>query len=439
MSQTRHAHFTVFITPDGYHEAGWRVGTHDPQLSSSLESYAQTAATAERGVLDAIFMADRPALSPVRASFFPQVWYDPLIWLTALGMSSRRIGLIGTGSTTYSTPYELARQFATADHATHGRIGWNVVTTHDPEAARNFGMDPHPKIDDRYDRATEFAEIVRQLWDAWEDDAVVTDRATGMWADTSRIHPPGFHGSYYDVAGALPVPRSPQGRPVLVQAGSSPAGVELAGRIAELVFTPQANVDAGVAFRQKINAAAERHGRSGTDLLVLPGIAYVLASTEAEATAKRAELEASVDITARTRNLAYNAGIDPDLVDPDKPLDPMVAETAGDSSFAKLIVSRALETRKPLREIALEVTGLPGGLEFSGTPEQMADLVEEWITRGASDGFTLQPATIPESLELFVDHVIPILQDRGLHRREYTGTTLRDHLGLARPATTTWA
>ncbi len=432
MSQ-RQAHFTVFITPDGYHEAGWRVGTHDPQLSASIEAFARTTAIAERGCLDAIFMADRPALSTIRASFFPQMWYEPFIWLTALGVMSQHIGLIGTGSTTYSTPYELARGLATADHATHGRIGWNIVTTYDPEVAKNFGMAPAPKVDDRYDRATEFTEVVRRLWDAWDDDAVVADRATGVWADTSRIHPPQFHGSYYDVEGALPIPRSPQGHPVLVQAGSSPPGIELAGRFAELVFTPQPNAEAGIAFREKIDAAAARHGRGAGEIVVLPGISFVLGSTEAEAKERREHLEASVDEVARARNLAYNAGINPDLIDPDKPLDPEVAATAGDSSFAKTIVTRALESQRPFREVAKQVTGLPGGLEFTGTPEQMADMVQEWLQRGASDGFTLQPTTLPESLELFVDHVIPILQHRGLHRSEYTGTTLRDHLGLARP------
>jgi len=433
MTSQRHPHFAVFLTPDGYHESGWRVQDHDPVESASVQSFFRSAALAERGLLDAVFIADAPALTVFRASFFPQVRYDPITLLAAVGMTSRRIGLFGTATTTYNTPYELARRLATADHITGGRIGWNVVTTHNRDAALNFGLDPHPEHDDRYARASEFVEVVRRLWDSWREDAIVGDRNAGAWADTSRIHPADFHGEYYDVAGALPLPRPPQGHPVLAQAGSSPAGVELAGELADVVFTPQRDVEAGLAVREKVDAAAGRHGRPAGSIRILPGLAFVLGSTEAEATERRRALEESVDPELRWRNLAHNAGLDQERIDPTKPLSEEVAATAEKTTFAQVIVGQALESQRPFGELAQTVTGLPGGLEFTGTPEQLADLVEEWVTRGGSDGFTLQPTTLPQSLEVFVDHVVPILQRRGLHRSEYTGTTLRDHLGLPRP------
>jgi FMN-dependent oxidoreductase (nitrilotriacetate monooxygenase family) len=433
MTSARHAHFTVFLTASGYHEAGWRTQRHDPVEAASVDGFARATAIAECGLLDAVFIADAPAVHLFRASFFPQVRFDPITVLAALGMLSRRIGLFATASTTYNTPYELARRLATADHVTGGRIGWNVVTTHDRAAALNFGMDPHPGHDDRYARAEEFVEVTRRLWDSWREDAIIADRATGRWADTSRIHPANFHGEYYDVAGALPVPRPPQGHPVLAQAGSSPAGIALAGKIADVVFTPQRSVEAGIAFRAKIDATSVRQGRPAGSVRILPGLAFVLGSTEKEAAQRRRELEESVDPELRWRNLAHNAGLNHELIDPTQPLSEELAATAERSSFAQAIIGRALESRRPFGELASEITGLPGGLEFTGTPEQFADLVEEWVDRGGSDGFTLQPTTLPDSLELFVEHVVPILQRRGLHRTEYTGTTLRDHLGLARP------
>jgi N-acetyl-S-(2-succino)cysteine monooxygenase len=433
MNAKRQAHFAVFLTPSGYHESGWLVQRHDAVAAASVASLAQSTVISERGLLDAVFLADSPSVALFRAKYFPQIRFDPITVLSAIGQQSRRIGLFATASTTYNAPYELARRLATADHVTGGRFGWNVVTTGNANAAKNFGTHDHPEHDDRYARAAEFVDVTKRLWDSWAEDAIVGDRESGIWADITRIVPADFHGEYYDVAGALPVPRPPQGHPVLAQAGSSPAGIDLAGKTADVVFTPQANVEAGLAFREKIDAAAARYGRPPGTVRILPGIAFVIGSTEAQARERRRALEESADPELRWRMLALNAGLNPDLIDPGKPLGREVAATAEGSTFAKVIIGKALESQLPFRELAQVVTGLPGGLEFTGTPEQLADTVEDWVTRGGSDGFTLQPTTLPDSLELFVDHVVPILQRRGLHRTEYTGTTLRDHLGLVRP------
>ena len=437
MSATRQAHFAVFLSTSGYHESGWLVQDDDAIEAASVQSLARATAIAERGLLDAVFLADAPAVNLVRARYFPNIRYDPVVLLSAIGQLSTRIGLFATGSTTYNAPYELARRLATADHVTGGRFGWNIVTTYNAAAAKNFGTGEHPEHEDRYARGGEFVDVVRRLWDSWAEDAIVGDREHGIWADTERITPIEFHGDYYDVAGALAVPRPPQGHPVLAQAGSSPAGIDLGGRVADVVFTPQPNVESGIAFREQIDAAATKYGRPPGSVRILPGIAFVIGSTEAEARDRRRALEESASPELRWRMLALNAGLDPERIDPDRPLTPELAATAAGTTFAKVITGKALESQLPFRDVAQVVTGLPGGLEFTGTPEQLADTVEDWVTRGGSDGFTLQPTTIPDSLELFVDHVVPILQRRGLHRREYTGTTLRDHLGLARPAALT--
>jgi FMN-dependent oxidoreductase (nitrilotriacetate monooxygenase family) len=431
VAKHRQARLNTFLTLSGYHEAAWRVQDNDPVKAASVQALVESAAVAERGLLDAVFLADGPFLPLFRAAYFPQIRYDPLSVLAALSITTQHIGLIATASTTYNTPYELARRLLTVDHLSSGRAGWNVVTTVQAETAANFGRVGHPEHDDRYARATEFVQVVQKLWDGWEHGALVGDRETGIWADTTRIHPADHHGSYYNVAGALPVPRSPQGRPILAQAGSSRAGIDLAARIADLVFTPQPSIEAGLRFRAQLDHAAAAYGRqSGRDILILPGLSFVLGSTQAEATALRRELEDRIHPELRWRNLAYNAGIEQDLIDPTRPLSDAVAATAAGSTFAKVIVERAQASGLPFGQWAQTFSGLPGGLEFTGTPEQLADLIVAWVDSGASDGFTLQPDTAPDSLELFVDYVVPILQRRGAHRTHYTGTTLRANLNL---------
>ncbi|MFE4230000.1 NtaA/DmoA family FMN-dependent monooxygenase [Arthrobacter sp. NPDC056886] len=426
----RQAHLNAMLIGSGYHESAWLVQDHDPVELASFEHLQRSALTAERGLLDSIFFADTPNLTLFRAAFFPQIFYDPVVLLAAVGAVTQHIGLFATASTTYNSPYELARRFLTADHTSGGRVGWNVVTTADAKAAKNFGVAEHPEHDDRYARAGEFVDVVQRLWHGWEDGAILGDRRSRRWADVARIHPADFHGTYFDVAGALPIPPSPQGSPVIAQAGSSPAGVDLAARVADVVFTPQPTIAAGKSFRSTLEAAARRHGRPVDDIRILPGLAFVLGSTEAEAASTRLELEESADPELRWRNVAHNAGMNMTLIDPSRPLSDEAAATAELSTIGKYIVAEAQKSGEPFGEVARRMTGLPGGLDFTGTPEQMADLIEDWVSEGGSDGFTLQPTMLPDSLDLFVDHVVPLLQKRGLHRTEYEGSTLRSHLGL---------
>jgi N-acetyl-S-(2-succino)cysteine monooxygenase len=425
----RRAHLTAFLLGVGYHESAWKLA--DPaDIAGSAQFGVLERATlaAERGLLDAAFFADSPGLAIFRARYFPQVGFDPLELLAALSRTTTRIGLIATASTTYSAPYDLARRLATIDHLSGGRAGWNIVTTRYAGAAGNFGLAAHPDPAERYARAEEFVEVVTRLWESWDVGAVVCDQAKGVWADTDLIRPVDFHGRFFDVAGALTLPRSPQGRPAFAQAGSSGPGIELAGKTADMVFTAQPDIPSGRRFRESVREAARGHGRDPDDVIVLPGVAFVLGSTEAEARALRADLEDRVDPEFRWRNLAHNAGLDTELIDPDQPLSEAAIAAASRTSRTDDVVRRGRETGKTFRQVADELTGLPGGLEFTGTPEQFADLIEAWLTDGASDGFTLQPATLPGSLDQFTDHVVPILQARGLHRTEYTSTTLRGHL-----------
>jgi FMN-dependent oxidoreductase (nitrilotriacetate monooxygenase family) len=423
------AHFTAFLTGVGYHESAWKLADPADLAGSARFGVLERAALdAERGLLDAVFFADSPGLAIFRARYFPQVGFDPLEILAALSRITTRIGLIATASTTYSAPYDLARRLATVDHLSGGRAGWNIVTTRYAGAAGNFGLAAHPDPADRYARAEEFVEVVTRLWDSWDADAVRGDQDKGIWADTDLIRPVDFHGRFFDVSGALTLPRSPQGRPAFAQAGSSGPGIELAGKTADLVFTAQPGIAAGREFRNSVRASARRHGRDPDDVLVLPGVAFVLGSTEAEARALRAELENRVDPEFRWRNLAHNAGLDAGLIDPDRPLPAAAIAAASRTSRTDEIAARSRETGKTFRQLADELTGLPGGLEFTGTPEQLADLIGDWLAAGAGDGFTLQPTTLPGSLELFTEHVVPILQQRGLHRTRYTATTLRGHL-----------
>jgi FMN-dependent oxidoreductase (nitrilotriacetate monooxygenase family) len=439
MSSTRPLHFSAFIWPNGYHESAWRVVRDDVRGVLGLPYYTDIARIAERGLMDAIFLADNIAIAEYRATYLPQTQFDPILVLSALAAVTSRIGLIGTGSTTYSKPWELARRFATLDHLSAGRAGWNIVTTVTPLAAANFGEPFHPDHADRYTRAHEFVDVVQRAWDSWEDGAVIGDREHGVWADRSKLHAPHFHGQYYDTEGVLPFPRSPQGHPVLVQAGQSVAGVGLAARYAEVVFSGPPSLEAAVAFRSNLHAQVRAAGRDPAHVLVLPALMVTLGSTEAEARSRARRLEELASPEFRWQNALYTAGLDPGAFDPDAPLPTELwADRSAPSSRAEQLYATArARPGASLREIAQQMTGGAGQTHFVGTPEQLAAHVTAWQDAGAVDGFTIMGSTLPYELTTFVDHVVPILQRRGRFRTEYTGHTLRDHLALQRPAVRT--
>ena len=431
----RALHFNAFIWPNGYHESAWRVVDDDVHNVLKLSYYTDIARTAERGLMDSIFLADNIAIAEYRATHLPQTQFDPISVLSALAAVTDHVGLIGTGSTTYNKPWELARRFATLDHLSGGRAGWNIVTTVTPLAAANFGEPVHPDHADRYARAHEFVEVVLRVWDSWDDDAVIGDRERGVWADRSKLHAPHFHGEHYDVEGVQPFPRSPQGHPVLVLAGQSGAGVGLAARYAEMAFSGPPSLEAAVSFRADLHAQAAALGRDPDQLLVLPALMVTLGGTEAEAHSRARQLEELASPEFRWQNALYTAGLDPDAYDPDVPLPAHLwAEQSPSTRADQLFAAARAQPDAPLREVAQRVSGGAGQTHFIGTPEQLADHVIAWQDAGAVDGFTIMGSTLPYELTAFVDHVVPILQRRGRFRTEYTGTTLRDQLGLQRPS-----
>ncbi|WP_410590451.1 LLM class flavin-dependent oxidoreductase [Amycolatopsis sp. lyj-23] len=421
-------HFNAFVWPNGYHESAWRVVDDDVRGVLGLPYYADIARTAERGLLDSVFLADNIAIAEYRVTHLPQTQFDPVSVLSALAAVTEKIGLIGTGSTTYNKPWELARRFATLDHLSGGRAGWNIVTTITPLAAANFGEQAHPEHADRYERAHEFVDVVTRAWDSWDEDAIVGDREKGVWADRAKLHAPRFHGRFYDVEGVLPFPRSPQGRPVLVQAGQSAAGIGLAARYAELVFSGPPSLAAAVEFRAELDARIRQAGRDPSRVRVLPALMVTLGGTEAEAKAKARRLEELASPEFRWQNALYTAGLDPDAFDPDAPLPAELRAEGGSSRLRQLAAAARERPGAPLREIAARITGGAGQVHFAGTPEQLAEHIIAWQDAGAVDGFTIMGSTLPYELAAFVDHVVPILQRQGRFRTEYTGSTLREHL-----------
>ncbi|MDW5594280.1 NtaA/DmoA family FMN-dependent monooxygenase [Conexibacter stalactiti] len=429
----RHVHLNTFAHGSGYHEAAWRVQERDPAEVLRLASYEEIARIAERGLLDSLFLADSPGVAEFRTEFLPQSAFDPLQVMAALAAVTEHVGLIATASTTYSKPYDLARRFASLDFLSEGRAGWNVVTTRIPGVAENFGGEPHPPHADRYARAHEYVEVVQKLWDGWDDDALVGDKAAGLWARRASLHPPAHRGERFDVASVLGFPRSPQGHPVLVQAGASDAGIDLAARFAELVFIGQPTIAEAVAFRARVQRRAADFGRPSDAIRILPALPFTLGSTDAEAKALRAELEAASSSEFRWRNLAAMTEIEPHEIDPDAPLPAALLDAGPRTSIGATVYALARGREQTFRQLAEQFAVRPGALDFTGTPEELATLIEQWWRAGAADGFTLMPMVLPRDLALFADHVVPLLQRRGIARHEYTGRTLRDHYGLARP------
>jgi FMN-dependent oxidoreductase (nitrilotriacetate monooxygenase family) len=418
----------------GHHEAAWRLPDTDLEANTNIDHYRHLAAVAERGTFDSIFFADGPALlgDPRHR---PVGGLEPTVLLAALATTTERIGLIATASTTYNEPYNLARRIASIDHISAGRAGWNIVTTAGDQAAQNFNRDGQPRHRDRYARAAEFVDVCLGLWDSWEDDAAVGDKASGTFADASRIHELGHDGEFFRVRGPLDVPRSPQAHPVLVQAGSSQDGKAFAARYAEAVFTAQQTLADGQSFYADLKARTRAAGRDPDTIKILPGIVPVIGGTEAEALALERELEELIIPAYGLRQLSQMIGVDLTGAALDEPLPELPGEDQieGAKSRFTLVIELARSERLTVRQLLGRLGGGRGHRTFTGTPEQIADTIEEWFVNGAADGFNVMPPALPSTLEAFVEHVVPELRRRGLFRTAYTGTTLREHYGLARP------
>ncbi|MEU5308511.1 LLM class flavin-dependent oxidoreductase [Streptomyces sp. NPDC021562] len=434
---TRTLHLNAFLMNTGHHEASWRLPESDPHAHVDLAHYVRLARTAERGTFDSLFLADGPHLWGSVAQR-PAGALEPLTLLTALATATEHIGLIATASTSYNSPYNLARRFASLDIISGGRAGWNIVTTAGAEAARNFGITEEPAHAQRYARAAEFLDVALKLWDSWEDDAIVADKASGVWGDDAKIHPPRHRGPYFGVEGALNVPRSPQGYPLLVQAGSSEDGKAFAARYAEAVFTAQQTIEDARAFSSDLKARTAAAGRDPGHLKVLPGIVPVIGSTEAEARELEQLLEDHIVHRHGVANLERLLHLPAGTLELDRELPaelPPEDAIEGAKSRYTLVVELARRERLTVRRLIGRLGGGRGHLTFAGTPDQVADAIETWFTQGAADGFNIMPPVLPSGLETFVDHVVPVLRARGLLREEYgPRRTLRERYGLPRPA-----
>jgi FMN-dependent oxidoreductase (nitrilotriacetate monooxygenase family) len=420
----------VFVQVPGHHVAGWR---HPDAVSDGWPNLAlmqHIARTAERGKFDMLFLGDGFATGydehPATIGKF-----EPLTLLSALAMSTSRLGLAATASTTYAQPYHVARAFASLDHVSAGRAAWNVVTTAYDKSAAVFGRQ-HPPHAERYAIAEEFVEACRLLWDSWDDDAFVADKEAGRFVRLGSLHVPHFEGKYFTVHGGLNVPRPPQGHPVLIQAGSSGPGQTLAARIADVVFTAQNELVEAQAFYRSVKAQAAAFGRSPQEVLVMPGVMPVVGRSESEARELFAVLNQRIDTRQAFTVLSERLGADMSRYPFDGPV-PELPQTENLKSRAALLLQMAHREQLSLRELYHRVAAARGHLLLIGDPLQIADVLESWFTGAAADGFNVMPPFFPSQFDAFVDLVVPILQKRGLFRTEYAGATLRDHLGLSRP------
>lgn len=434
---TRQLVLNLFIHPTGHHEASWRHPSSAPDRIHTARYYQELARRAEAATFDAVFFADVPALGP-NVEHGAAGWLEPITTLASIAAATEHIGLIATASTTFYEPYNLARLFASLDHLSGGRAGWNIVTTASAGAAGNFGLTSFPEPEERYARATEFVETVTRLWDSWEDDAILLDVESGRYADPAKIHDADFVGEHVRVQGALNTPRSPQGHPVLVQAGASNEGRAFAARWAEAIFTAHQRLEDGQTFYADIRRQAAALGRDPDHVKILPGLSPFIGSTEAEARALEEEFNELTVPAFGLRQLSVLTGVElgEDLLD--KPVPTELFATAGDVTDNRRsrlqVIAGIVEREQPtVRRLLHRLAGARGHRVFAGTPEQVADTITEWFTQGAADGFNVMPPALPTGIEVFADEVVPILRSRGLFRTEYAGTTLRDNLGLPRP------
>lgn len=430
----------VFMDAVGHYASAWRHPSTPIDRLFDLGYYKQLARTAERGKLDMIFFSDRYGIpdrygndfrATVRSTHSARL--DPLTLISVLAGVTERIGLAATVSTSFSDPFLLARRLASLDHLSCGRAAWNIVTSTSDNEARNFGADRIPDPKTRYERAREFVEVARRLWDSWEDEALVLDKEAGIYADGDKVHYVHHRGEHFEVRGPLDVPRSPQGHPVLVQAGSSETGKSFAAETADVVFTAQPSLEGAKAFYAEMKARAAAQGRSPEAIKIMPGFMPIIADTESEARDIERLLAELADPHAGLAVLSDQINYDLSAHPLDAPA-PSLGEVSGMRSRLELVAKLLRSERLTLADLGRFYGGSRLHRKVVGTPAQIADFMEEWYREGACDGFNVMPPYMPDGLERFIDTVVPELRRRGLFRSEYTGTTLRSHLGLPTPA-----
>jgi FMN-dependent oxidoreductase (nitrilotriacetate monooxygenase family) len=441
MAAEKQLRLGAFMRPVSIHTGSWRYPNAFPDANFNFAHLRRFAETLERGCFDAFFMADHLAVlnMPIKAlqRSHTVTSFEPFTLLSALAGATEHIGLIATGSTTFDAPYHVARRFASLDHISAGRAGWNIVTTSNPDAALNFGLEAHMEHGERYARAREFYEVVTGLWDSFADDAFVRDVERGLYFDPAKMHVLNHKGKYYSVRGPLNIARPVQGWPVIVQAGASEAGRQLAAETAEVVFAAGSNLANAQRFYADVKGRMRKIGRDPEHLKVLPGALVVVGDTISQAQAKRARLDGLVNYANAIASLSIALGHDASGFDPDGPL-PEIPESNASKSGRERVIELARRENLTVRELAQRLGGY-GGLAFVGTPQSIADGMHEWLLTEGCDGFNVMFPYLPEGLDDFAARVVPELQRRGIFRSRYEGATLRENLGLPRPANRNFA
>ena len=437
MAHSRQLRFGAFMRPVSIHTAAWRYPGAFPDANFNFAHYKRFVQTLERGRFDAFFMADHLAVMNMPMNALKRsatvTSFDPLTLLPALAVVTEHLGLIATASTTYNEPYHVARKFASLDHISNGRAGWNVVTSANPREAMNFGREEHLEHGERYHRAREFFDVVTGLWDSWADDAFIRDVETGIYFDPEKMHVLNHKGPELSVRGPLNVARPIQGWPVIVQAGASEAGRQLAAETAEVIFGSSNNLGDAQRFYADVKGRMPALGRPREYLKILPGAFVVIGDTAAEAREKKKRLDSLVHPDSGIATLSVQLGFNASGLDLDGPLPDTLPESNASKSAQQKLIDMARRDNMTVRQLAQYVGGSFGVLEMIGTPAMIADEMEEWLMTEACDGFNVMFPYLPGGLDDFVDRVVPELQRRELFRREYEGTTLRENLGLPRP------
>jgi FMN-dependent oxidoreductase (nitrilotriacetate monooxygenase family) len=427
----------AFLMPTGHHVAAWRHPDVPADAGLSFKHYKHLAQIAEAAKFDTLFIADSVAAATgdVASRMARSDHFEPLTLVSALSAVTERIGLIVTATTSYNEPYHVARKFASLDHLSGGRAGWNLVTSDAAAEALNFGRDEHIDHAQRYSRAREFHQVVTGLWDSWQDDAFIRDKTSGQYYDPARLHVLDHQGEHFKVKGPLNVARSPQGQPVLVQAGSSEAGRQLAAQTAEVVFTAQPSLAAAQTFYQDIKGRLPAFGRDPDEVKIMPGMFVVVGDSEAQAQEKFEAFQALVEPAVGVALLGRMLGnFDLSGYPLDEPLPELPLTQSGQQSRQKLLTELSQHEHLTLAQLGRRIAGGRGHFSVVGTARQIADQWQAWFEQGAADGFNVLVPHLPGGLEDVAYKVVPELQRRGLFRRDYKGTTLREHLGLKRPA-----
>jgi len=427
----------AFLMATGHHVAAWRHPDVPADAGLSFQQYKRLAQIAEAAKFDTLFVADSVAApsAPIASRMARSDHFEPLTLLSALAAVTERIGLIATVTTSYNEPYHVARKFASLDHLSGGRAGWNLVTSDNAAEALNFNRSEHLGHAERYARAREFHYVVSGLWDSWEDDAFLRDKASGQYYDPAKLHQLDHQGEHFQVRGPLNVARSPQGRPVVVQAGSSETGRELAAQTAEVVFTAQTSLAAARDFYADLKGRMARHGRHPDELKVMPGVYVAVADSEAEAQEKQEAFQELVEPQVGVALLSRMLGnFELSAYPLDGPLPELPLTDSGQRSRQLLLTELAGKENLSLAQLGRRIAGGRGHYSLVGTPQRIADELQAWFEQGAADGFNVLVPHLPGGLEDVANLLVPELQRRGLFRRDYAGSTLRDHLGLARPA-----